>query len=170
VMVAVMNLSGYIVVGHNHEQADVFTVISLHIVGMYALVLVIGELIDRIGRRTCLIAGLALMAVSTVILAPSESILWTSVSLFLLGLGWNLSYVAASAELVTHAAPVERGKLVGFTDLAAGLLAAGLALLGGAAYSEWGVIAVSIGATVAVVAPALVIFLGGRPRPALEPA
>ena len=30
VMVSVMNLSGYIVVGHDHEQADVFTVISLH--------------------------------------------------------------------------------------------------------------------------------------------
>ena len=43
VMVSVMNLSGYIVVGHHHEQADVFTVISLHIVGMYALVLVIGD-------------------------------------------------------------------------------------------------------------------------------
>jgi MFS family permease len=171
VMVAVMNLSGYIVVGHDHEQADVFTVISLHIVGMYALVLVIGELIDRIGRRTCLISGLAVMAVSTVMLAWAESILWTSVSLFLLGLGWNLSYVAASAELVTHATPVERGRLVGFTDLAAGLLAAGLALLGGAAYSEWGAVAVAIGGTIAVILPALALLVGRRPgAPAFEPA
>jgi MFS family permease len=170
VMVAVMNLSGYIVVGHDHEQADVFTVISLHIVGMYALVLVIGELIDRIGRRVCLVSGLAIMAVSTVMLAWAESILWTSVSLFLLGLGWNLSYVAASAELVTHATPVERGKLVGFTDLTSGLLAASLALLGGAVYSEWGAVAVAVGGTIAVVAPALLILFARRPRPALEPA
>jgi MFS family permease len=172
VMVSVMNLSGYIVVGHHHEQADVFTVISLHIVGMYALVLVVGEVIDRIGRRTCLISGLAIMAVSTVLLAWVETIAWTSLSLFLLGLGWNLSYVAASAELVTHATPVERGRLVGFTDLAAGLLAAGLALLGGAAYSEWGVVAVAMGATAFVVAPALVILLARRAPPAevLEPA
>ena len=172
VMVGVMNLTGYIVVDHHHEQADVFTVISLHIVGMYALVLVIGELIDRIGRRVCLISGLALMAVSTVMLVWAESILWTSASLFLLGLGWNLSYVAATAELVTHATPVERGRLVGFTDLVAGLLAAGLALLGGAAYTEWGVAAVAIGATVAVVAPALAIMLAPRRpvREALEPA
>jgi MFS family permease len=171
VMVAVMNLSGYIVVGHNHEQADVFTVISLHIVGMYALVLVIGELIDRIGRRECLISGLAIMAVSTIMLAWVETIAWTSVSLFLLGLGWNLSYVAATAELVTHATPVERGRLVGFTDLTAGLLAAGLALLGGVAYTEWGVAAVAVGATAAVVAPALAILLTRRPRQVrLEPA
>jgi MFS family permease len=171
VMVAVMNLSGYIVVGHHHEQADVFTVISLHIVGMYALVLVIGELIDRIGRRTCLISGLAIMAVSTLMLAWVETIAWTSVSLFLLGLGWNLSYVAATAELVTHATPVERGQLVGFTDLAAGLLAATLALLGGAAYTEWGAVAVAVGGTLAVVVPALALLVARRPpAAALEPS
>ena len=101
----------------------------------------------------------------------SESILWTSLSLFLLGLGWNLSYVAATAELVTHATPVERGRLVGFTDLAAGLLGASLALLGGVAYTEWGVAAVAVGTTLAVVLPALAILLARRPpAPALEPA
>ena len=171
VMASVMNLTGYIVVGHHHAQADVFTVISLHIVGMYALVLVIGALVDRVGRRPTLLWGLAIMAVSTVMLAFVESIAWTSVSLLLLGLGWNLSYISATAELVTHATPVERGRLVGFTDLAAGLLAAGLALLGGVAYTEWGVVAVSVGATLAVVVPAAAIVLARRPPAAVpEPA
>jgi len=171
VMAGVMNLTGYIVVGHEHEQADVFTVISLHIVGMYALVLAIGAVIDRFGRRPSLVTGLAIMAVSTIMLVWAESILWTSVSLFLLGLGWNVSYVAATAELVTHATPVERGRLLGFTDLAGGSLAAGLALLGGVAYTEIGVAAVAIGATVAVVVPALAILLAPRrpARTALEP-
>lgn len=171
VMVSVMNLSGYIVIGHHHAQADVFTVISLHIVGMYALILVVGILIDRVGRRSSLIAGLALMAASTIMLAWVVSIAGMSLSLFLLGLGWNVSYVAATAELVTHARPVERGKLVGATDLAAGLLGAALALLGGAAYTEWGAIAVAVGATLAVVLPAVAIFVGRRPpAAALEPA
>jgi hypothetical protein len=94
-----------------------------------------------------------------------------SLSLFLLGLGWNISYVAASAELVTHARPVERQGLVGFTDLVAGLSAAGLALLGGLAYTEWGVAAIAIGATVAVIAPALLISISRRPPAvAAEPA
>ena len=171
VMAGVMNLTGYIVVGHHHAQADVFTVISLHIVGMYALVLVIGALVDRVGRRPTLLWGLVIMALSTVMLAFVQSIAWTSVSLLLLGLGWNLSYISATAELVTHATPVERGRLVGFTDLAAGLLAAALALLGGIAYTEWGVVAVSVGATAAVVVPTLAILLARRPRvAAAEPA
>jgi MFS family permease len=170
-MVGVMNLTGYIVIGHHHMQSDVFNVISLHIVGMYALVLVIGALVDRIGRRQSLVSGLAIMAVSTVMLAWVVSIPATMLSLFLLGLGWNVSYVAATTELVAHATPVERGRLVGVTDLAAGLLGAGLALLGGAAYTEWGVAAVAIGATAAVVAPALAILLARRPpAQVLEPA
>jgi hypothetical protein len=110
------------------------------------------------------------MAVSTIMLVWAESILWTSVSLLLLGLGWNVSYVAATAELVAHATPVERGRLVGVTDLAAGLLGAGFALLGGVAYTELGIAALSIGATVAVVAPALAILFARRPTVAPEPA
>jgi len=53
----------------------------------------------------------------------------------------------------------------------AGLTAAAFALVGGLAYSEWGVVAIAIGATVAVVAPALVISLSRRPvAVAPEPA
>ncbi len=171
VMAAVMNLTGYIVVGHDHAQADVFTVISLHIVGMFGLVLFVGQLVDRVGRQLALVGGLAIMAVSTAMLAWVVQIPGMSVSLFLLGLGWSISYVAASAELVTYAKPVERGRLVGFTDLVAGLTAAGLALLGGVAYSEIGVVALSVSTTVAVLVPAVLIVLARRPPTvAPEPA
>jgi MFS family permease len=163
VMAGVMNLTGYVVVGHEHEQADVFTVISLHIVGMFGLVLVVGQLVDRVGRQRALIGGLAIMAVSTAMLSWVVQIPGMSLSLFLLGLGWSVSYVAASTELVTLARPVERGRLVGFTDLVAGLIGAVVALLGGVAYSEWGVVALSVATTVAVVVPAVVIFLSRRP-------
>ncbi len=154
VMVGVMNLAGAIVVGNHHHSADVFTVISLHIVGMYALVLVIGEVIDRLGRRPSLVSGLVLMGASSLALIWFSSVALTSVSLFGVGLGWNLSYVAAAAELVEHATPAERGRLIGFNDLCSGLLGAALALLGGAAYSVAGVTAVAVGATIAVAAPA----------------
>src|SRR5439155_1685282 len=79
----------------------------------------IGALLDRVGRRPALVSGLVIMAVSTVMLAWVVSIPWTMLSLFLLGLGWNVSYVAASTELVAHATPIERGRLIGSTDLVA---------------------------------------------------
>ena len=165
VMVGVMNLTGYIVIGHRHEQADVFTVISAHIVGMYGLVLVIGEVVDRVGRRAAQISGLLVMGASTLPLVWVDSVLGTSIALFGLGLGWNVSYVAAAADLVTYATSAERGRLVGLSDLASGIAGATLALLGGVAYSEIGVGAVGVGATALVVVPATLLLLRRRPVP-----
>src|SRR3954470_20170564 len=116
VMVGVMNLAGYVAVGHGHAHGDIFTIISAHIVGMYGLVLIAGDLIDRIGRTRAMAIGLMVMAVSNAGLVWLDGIPGMSLSLFGLGLGWNLAYVAATTQLVTLAAPSERGKLVGFSD------------------------------------------------------
>jgi MFS family permease len=172
VMVAVMNLSAYIVVDHGHDHGDTFWVISAHIVGMYGLVLVVGNLIDRLSRRVALVGGLLAMAASTIALEWVTSLAATSVALFGLGLGWIFSYVAATAELVDLSGLAERGRLVGFSDLLSGLTGAALALIGGAAYNALGVGAVAFGATAAVALPALAIMVAAR-RPqagALEPA
>ena len=46
-----MTLTGAVVVDHHHHEAhDVFPIIGAHVIGMYALVIVVGDLIDRIGR------------------------------------------------------------------------------------------------------------------------
>jgi MFS family permease len=172
VMVSVMTLSGYIVVGHGHSQADTFWVISAHIIGMYGLVLVVGDVIDRVGRRPALIGGLLVMGVSTIAMAWIASVGAMSLALFGLGLGWAFSYVAATSELVDRAALSERGRLIGFSDLLSGFTGATLAIVGGAAYNGIGVEAIAVGATVAVALPALLITLAGRrpPAAALEPA
>ena len=57
-MVGVMNLTGYVALDHGHQQSDVFPIISAHIVGMYGLVLVVGDLVDRLGRRQAIVGGL----------------------------------------------------------------------------------------------------------------
>lgn len=168
VMVAVMNLTGYVMTGHGHHQRDVFPVISAHIVGMYGLVLVVGDLIERIGRREALVAGLGIMGASTVGLVWTESVFATGVVLFGLGLGWGLSYVSATSTLVDLAPPGERAQLVGFGDLLAGLSGAVLALLGGLAYSAQGVLTLAVGATVLALLPALWLTFVGWPRKELE--
>jgi MFS family permease len=165
VMVGVMTLTGAIVVDHYHHEAHhVFPIIGAHVIGMYALVIVVGDLIDRIGRTPSLAGGLLAMAVSVISLLWIESVAATAIALFGLGLGWNLSFVAATAELADRTAPNERGKLLGFNDLLSGLTGAGLALLGGAALSALGVAALAIGGAVLVTAPALWILRNGVPR------
>jgi MFS family permease len=158
VMVSVMNLSGYVVVEHHHHsQGSIFPIIGAHVFGMYALVLVIGAVIDRTGRTAALEAGLVVMALSTIGLLWVESVFATAVLLLGLGIGWNISFVAATARLADRTSPSERGKLLGFNDLLGALLGAGLALLGGYALDAIGVAALAIGATVIVAAPILLI-------------
>jgi MFS family permease len=168
VMVSVMNLSGYVVVEHHHhEQHSVFPIIGAHVFGMYALVLVVGTLIDRIGRPPALAAGLAVMAVSTIGLLWLDSVLATAILLFGLGVGWNVSFVAASAQMADRTSPGERGRLLGFNDMLSGLTGAALALIGGFALDSIGVAALAIGATVLVAAP--VVWLLPRLSPAAAP-
>jgi MFS family permease len=167
VMVSVMNLTGYVVVEHHHHaQHSVFLIIGAHVFGMYALVLVIGALIDSVGRTPALEFGLVVMALSTIGLLWAESVFATAVLLLGLGIGWNVSFVAATAQLADRTSPAERGKLLGFNDLLASFLGAGLALLGGYALDAIGVAALAIGATVIVAAPILLI---ARPSKGVAP-
>jgi len=154
VMAAVMNLAGYVAVGRGHHQGDIYRMISVHIVGMFGLVLVVGDLVDRFGRRRALSTGLLLMAVSNALLAWSGSVGGMSLALLGLGLGWNVSYVAATTELVALTAPSERGRLIGFSDLLSSLVAAVLALAGGLVYTGGGAVTLALAAAGLAALPA----------------
>jgi MFS family permease len=171
VMVSVMNLTGYVVVEHHHHHQDsVFPIIGAHVFGMYALVLVIGAMIDRVGRTPALEVGLVVMALSTIGLLWVTSVFSTAVLLLGLGIGWNISFVAATAQMADRTSPAERGKLLGFNDQLAAFLGAGLALLGGYALDATGVAALAIGATVIVASPILLIARPSAGRAAQETA
>ena len=176
VMVSVMNLTGYVVVDHReHAQHLVFPIIGAHVLGMYALVLVIGPLIDRIGGTRALAGGLVLMAVSCAGIQVFEGVWMTGVMLFGLGLGWNVSFVAATSQLANRTSPAERGKLLGANDLVSALLGAGLALLGGIVLDVLGVTALAFGAAAIVLLPVFWIYrlkdmgAGGFEPPKAEP-
>jgi MFS family permease len=163
VMVALMTLTGAVVVDHHgHEGHNVFPIIGAHVIGMYALVIVVGDIIDRIGRTPALGGGLLIMAASAASLVWIDSVPAISIALFGLGLGWNFSFVAATAELADSTRPAERGRLLGFNDLLSGGTGAALALAGGVTLSEIGVAALAIGGAVLVTLPALWILRSGQ--------
>ena len=166
VMVALMTLTGAIVVDHHHHAADnVFPIIGAHVIGMFGLIIVVGDIVDSIGRTRALAGGLLLMAASAISLLWITGVVASMVALFGLGLGWNFSFVAATAVLSDMTEPSERGKLLGFNDLLAGLTGAGLALLGGLALTALGVASLAIGGAALVLAPALWILREGRLSP-----
>ena len=171
VMVAIMNLTGYVVVEHRHHaQHLVFPIIGAHVLGMFLLMPAVGWVVDRVGRPPTLAGGLALIAASTAGLVWWEAVVPTAILLFGLGLGWNFSFVAATTALADCAAPHERGKLLGFNDLLAGFTGAAFVLLGGYVLDEAGVTALALGASLVALVPIAFIFLLGRApaRPVAE--
>lgn len=146
-MVAVMTLSGGALVAHGHAKTAIFPVLAAHFVGMFGLFLVVGRVIERVGRAPALIGGLILLGASSLgLFAAVRSVPLAAVCLFGIGLGWSFSYVAATTQLAEHSAPAERGKVLGFADLVSGLAGAALTVLGGIALADLGVGAVGVGA------------------------
>jgi MFS family permease len=159
VMVGIMTLAGYVLVGHGHHQGAVFPVVSAHLIGMFGLTLVVGNVIDRVGRMRALIRGLLLLGLSALsVVWAGESIAAMSVALFGIGLGWNFSYVAATAELAERTNPAERGRVLGFTELLSGLVGATLASLGGLALATVGLVGLGVAGLALALAPALWIL------------
>jgi MFS family permease len=160
-MAGMMILAGYVLVDHGHPQGSVFPVLSAHFIGMFGLMPIVGNIIDRLGRLRALVGGLLLIGFCSLsVVWVVESITATSLALFGIGLGWNFSYVAATAELADKTVPVERGKILGFTDLLAGLLSAVLASLGGLTLATVGLAGIGVAGLALTVAPTLWVLRG----------
>ncbi len=166
VMVTLMTLVGSALVHHGHSKSSIFPVLSAHFLGMFGLFLAVGWVIDQVGRTRALIGGLALLGVSALALIGAvQSVALTAIALFGVGLGWSCAYVAATSELAEKASSVERGKLLGLSDLLSGLAGAGLTVLAGYILDTQGVEPVGIGAALVALLSALFI-LAKTARPA----
>ncbi|HSL77747.1 MAG TPA: MFS transporter [Candidatus Limnocylindrales bacterium] len=118
VMVLIMTMTPLHMAEHGHDLAAVGIVISGHTFGMFGLSPISGRLTDRFGSVPVILAGLAVVALASVLaaIAPPSGGAVLFVALFLLGYGWNLGYVAGSA-LLTHGLSLsERTRIQGLTD------------------------------------------------------
>lgn len=133
VMVMVMVMTPLHMQHHGMSLEFVGVVISLHVVGMYALSPVFGWLTDRVGAIPISVLGVVTLlgAVALGFAAaaghPDGNSVLTTVALVLLGLGWSACLIAASALLTSTTPEHVRVPLQGATDAAmsyAGALAA----------------------------------------------
>ena len=117
VMVSVMSMTPAHLNAEGHSLADVGFTISLHIAGMYALSPVFGWLTDKFGAIKIVITGQLISLTSLAVSGFWQSEFYAVVlGLFLLGLGWSASTVAASALLSETLATGQRSKVQGFSD------------------------------------------------------
>jgi MFS family permease len=131
VMVLVMTVTSLHMYHHDHGLGDVSLVIGAHTLGMFGLSMVTGRLADHFGRRATIAAGVGLL-VAGCLLAPISLLTpWLALALFLVGLGWNLCYIAGSSLLSDSVGTAERGRVQGAADLAVNLASAGGSLSSG---------------------------------------
>jgi MFS family permease len=101
---------------HGHPLWDISIVTSVHIMGMFALSPLVGQLSDRIGRRAVIMIG-ALIAITGSLLVPvSLDTPVIAVAEFMVGLGWSGCFVAGSALLTDALGIAERSRLQGTND------------------------------------------------------
>lgn len=132
VMVGIMSMTPVHLGHRGHELTAIGLVISLHIMGMYALSPVVGWLADRFGAMRTAAAGLAVLGMAAgVILAGPSSYQMVSVALVLLGVGWSFTMISGSALLAGVDSGEVRVPLQGATDALMNYAAAIAALAGG---------------------------------------
>lgn len=121
-------------------------VISVHVLGMFALSPAVGWAADRFGRSPVLAAGGVLLLVSLTLCAVSpEGTSWEIFTgLFLLGLGWSCATVAASTVIADRTPVAARTDVQGTSDMAMSLTAAGGGALAGVVVGSWGYSALSL--------------------------
>jgi len=117
VMVSVMSMTPAHLNADGHSLADVGFTISLHVAGMYSLAPVFGWLTDKFGAIRIVIIGQFISLTSLAVSGFWQSEFYAVVlGLFLLGVGWSASTVAASALLSETLATGQRSKVQGFSD------------------------------------------------------
>lgn len=98
IMVTLMSLTPLRAHHMGMDHTGVATIISGHILGMFGFGWLTGPLIDRVGLRPGYVAGAVVLAAAA-LTAPLQSHAGLGISMFLLGLGWNLVFVSGSKAL-----------------------------------------------------------------------
>jgi MFS family permease len=168
VMVGVMSMTPVYISGYVHQHDDqlrvVGLVISLHIVGMYALSPLVGWITDRCGPRPVILGGIGVLLVACALAGTAgHSTPRLSVALALIGAGWCAGMVAGST-LLSSSVPVEqRTSAQGLSDVVMGVAGATAGALSGVVTDFFGYPTLTLLAAIAT-APLLALALRPLPR------
>ena len=78
------------------------TIISYHTLGMFLLSPILGKLVDKYGSKLFAIIGSLILILSCVVSLFNTNILFLKIGLYLLGLGWNFTYIAISSAISNY--------------------------------------------------------------------
>ena len=112
----VMTAAPLAMIGCGHPIGYATLGISWHILAMYGPSFVTGRLIERFGKERVTIAGLGLIGAAAAIGLAGLSVAHFWSALVVLGVGWNLSFIGATALVTECYRPEERAKVQATND------------------------------------------------------
>lgn len=164
VMVSVMVMTP-LHMEHGHAELEVIGfVISMHVLGMFALSPLVGAAVDRWGGRPVAGFGGVVLTVAAV-LASRAHTGWSPlllVALFLLGVGWSCTFVSGSTLLTGAIQTDERPATQGLADVVMGLAGAGGGAVAGIVVGAYGFSTLALATALAAVATVAVAATGRR--------
>jgi MFS family permease len=144
VMVMLMAMTGLHMANSQHALEDISVVISAHAFGMFAFSFLSGRLTDRWGRGPVILGGAGILVLASLLAPLAAGVIPLSIALFLLGLGWNLCYVAGSTLLSDQLTPAERAKTQATNDMLIGLATAAASLGSGLLFAVEGYTGIAV--------------------------
>ncbi len=114
-----------------HSFGATASVIAWHTFAMFAPGFITGFLIRKLGEVKIIMIGLVLEAACIAVALSGITVLDFWLSMFLLGVGWNFTFTAATSLMTTAYKPAERAKTQGmmnqviYTVVACGALSSG---------------------------------------------
>ena len=150
VMVSVMVMTP-IHMQHGHAELEVIGfVISMHILGMFALSPLVGAAVDRWGPASVAMTGGVILTLAALLASRSQAG-WSGlllVALFLLGVGWSCTLVSGSTLLTSVVTTDERPATQGLADVLMGLAGAAGGVAAGVVVGSLGYSALASGSAV----------------------
>ncbi|MBI3022319.1 MAG: MFS transporter [Thaumarchaeota archaeon] len=131
IMVAMMSLLSLHMNDNGFPMTLISTAISVHVIGMYALSLSLGKMVDRLGSKKFMIVGSVLTGLGGLLTPLTTDYYAITFGIFLVGLGWSASSVSTTA-LIANATEVGiRGRVLGLNDMVTGIASATAPFAGG---------------------------------------
>ncbi len=131
IMVAMMSLLSLDMSHNSFPLSLITTTISVHVIGMYALSLPLGKMVDRLGSKKFMIVGSVLTGLGGLLTPLTTDYYTITLGMFLVGLGWSAASVSTTA-LIANATEVSiRGRVLGLNDMATGIASAAAPFAGG---------------------------------------
>jgi len=124
VMMLVMSTAPLVNMTAGHSMSDNTTMVQLHLMGMFVPSLFSGRLVTRWGAGRTGLAGTALMASGTLVGAFGTQPFELMTAMALVGVAWNIMYVAGTALVVSCYQPGRGGRVQAASEGLSGAFAA----------------------------------------------